>query len=233
MSQPTIGILGGMGPRATVVFEQRLLDALEGCDQALPTILSINDGGIPDRTAFLTANGQDPLDRLKINADILLSAGANLICMPCNTAHAPQILGRLQAQLALPILDMPGAAVLKLEQLGVKQPLVLATRGTQMAQVYQSRSMTLDCQFPNDSDQIIVDKIIAAIKTGDSSDQLAKETGQLITRSDCDSVVLACTELSLLKPNLSCDKPIIDAMDSLIESCLQLVLDYTKTKEFA
>jgi len=232
MSQPIIGILGGMGPRATVVFEQRLLDALEGSDQALPTIFSVNDGGIPDRTAFLTADGQDPLDRLKSNADILLAAGANLICMPCNTAHASPILARLQRQGLLPIIDMPAAAIMKVERVGGKQPLVLCTRGTKDAQVYQNRSLQLKCQFPDETEQELVDKIIAGVKAGSDPSLSATELNRLIQVSDCDSVIIACTELSLIAPFLEDgSKPIIDAMDALIESTVQTVLSYTKREE--
>ncbi len=232
MSQPIIGILGGMGPRATVVFEQRLLDALEGNDQALPTILSINDGGIPDRTAFLTANGQDPLDKLKSNADILLAAGAQLICMPCNTAHASQILARLQGQGPLPIIDMPAAAIIKAEQVGSERPLILCTRGTRDARVYQNRSRQLSCQFPDETGQELVDKIIAGIKAGGEPSLIAVELDKLTTVNSCDSVIIACTELSLVVPFLeNSSKPIIDAMQALIESTVQTVLSYTKNKE--
>lgn len=227
----TIGILGGMGPRASVVFEQRLLDALLGIDQALPKIISINDGTIPDRTSFLTGQGIDPLEQLKSNAAILAAAGAQIVCMPCNTAHAPQILGRLQAQLAIPIVDMPGAAVLRLENLGAKNVLVLGTRGTRIAKVYSSRSMSLKCRYPSDNNQKLIDQAIAAIKAGQPPEALAKSISHLINASHTDSVILACTELSLLKDFLSVNKPVVDAMDALIETCLGQIVSYTKIKE--
>ena len=108
---PIIGILGGMGPRATVEFERRLVNLFAGNDQAIPPIVSINDGSIPDRTQFLLGEGADPHEKLAAAAKRLLACGATIICMPCNTAHAEPILGRLQARLDLPLVHMPAGCL--------------------------------------------------------------------------------------------------------------------------
>ena len=231
MKTPIIGILGGMGPRATVVFQQRLFGAFEGSDQELPRVICVNDGNIPDRTEFLTNNGTDPLQALLSGANILVDAGVSIICMPCNTAHAPQILGRLQGRLALPIVDMPAATLACAEELSVQQLLVLATRGTKQSQVYQLRSFGIACKFPDAEQQLVVDRAIEQIKSGDIDMLDLTELNKIISTSKCDAVALACTELSLLQSKIETnDVTIIDSMDSLVTACLKFVSRYNSKK---
>lgn len=229
MNQVTVGILGGMGPRATVIFEQRLLDAFEGSDQDLPRIISVNDGSIPDRTKFLESNGPDPLIALLRSAGILMDAGADIICLPCNTAHASRILGRLQERLPLPVIDMPAAALMQAEELQVQSLLVMATRGTGLARVYQSQGGEIICQFPAAAEQNSIDTAIELIKHGQPDRVDTKRLNKIIKNSGCDAAVLACTELSLLQTRLaSPGVMIIDAMDCLVRCCIERVSSYTK-----
>src|SRR6266542_21450 len=107
MSLPTIGILGGMGPRATVQFEQLLLDRLPGTDQQLPTIISVNDGAIPDRSAYLLGKGLDPVFRLQHNLEMLEQMDARIVAIPCNTACAPRIFNRLRTAVNTKLVNLP------------------------------------------------------------------------------------------------------------------------------
>lgn len=228
----TVGILGGMGPRATVVFQQRLFDAFRGSDQDLPRIISVNDGSIPDRTNFLNKEGSDPYQALLRSANILKNAGVDIVCMPCNTAHAPQILGRLQGNLALPIIDMPAATLATAETLLAKNLVILGTRGTRLSRVYQSRSINISCKFPNEQQQNQVDKTIELIKLGSLDQVDIQALRNTIEQAGCDAAVLACTELSLLKPQLSTAKTvIIDSMDCLVATCISIVSGYNVQME--
>lgn len=229
MKIPTIGILGGMGPRATLAFEQRLLDAFEGSDQDLPRIISVNDGQIPDRTAFLTMKGSDPYIALMRSAKILASAGVDVVCLPCNTAHAPQILGRLQAQLALPFIDMPAATLAVAEAMELKKLLILSTRGTIVSRVYQSRSIDIICVFPTNLSQNQIDNAIECIKLGNIDNVNIETLRKIIKKSDCDGVVLACTELSMLGNTLEVPGvKQIDAVDCLVQRCVEHFSSYNK-----
>ncbi len=231
--QLTIGILGGMGPRATVEFEWRLIKRFEGSDQAIPQIVTINDGSIPDRTRFLLGSGADPLNQLAINAEQLLKFGATIICMPCNTAHADRILGRLPARLALPIVDMPAACLAQAAERDCRSVLILGTDGTRFSGVFDSRAINLDCVYPGVSDQRAVNRLIQAIKCGEFiSPAQVGQFQQIIDAAGADAAILACTELSLLKGRLPDSCHIIDSLDALVQDCFeQAVLAYTNMVE--
>jgi len=231
MKETTIGILGGMGPRATVIFEQRLLDRLSGNDQQLPRIVSVNDGLTPDRTAFLSGKGSDPLPRLLQNAQMLVKAQATIICMPCNTAHASRILDRLQASIMIPIVDMPAGAVQAAENQGYRRLLILGTVGTRDNGVYDARTTYSKCIYPSRRDQLTVNSLIAKVKTGVNLELLRPVFLKVLESTDCDSAILACTELSMLAPDQPTNVPVIDAMEALIEQCVLQIDGYNKREE--
>jgi len=222
----TIGILGGMGPRATVQFEQRLIDMLEGDDQAMPRIITINDGSIWDRSRFLNEGGDDPLEQLVPNAQLLRLAGADVVCLPCNTAHAGSILARLQSLVPLPVIDMPAACIVAAQRRGLKKLLILGTDGTRRSQVYQSRAFGIAILPAGNEEQKVIDTVIRLLKRGQLiSSELLSSVVAIIKNAQADGVVLACTELSFLRDNLQNmldDIDVIDSTDELVARCASL-----------
>jgi aspartate racemase len=83
-----IGVIGGMGPLATVDFMHKVILATPAEDDAqhVPLLVS-NDPRIPRRPAAILGAGESPLPRLLEIRDRLLHAGATALVMPCNTAH--------------------------------------------------------------------------------------------------------------------------------------------------
>ncbi len=210
----SIGILGGMGPRTTVQFEQRLLDLLKGTDQDLPTVLTINDGSIPDRSRYLLMAGEDPVPKLIKRAKQLEYLDADIIAMPCNSACAPQILSRLQAQVGVPILNLPALTAQVVENGLSKRTVLLATAGTVSAGTYQS--LILGLVVPGARIQRIVDRLITATKTNSASQSLLAQTiREYLDNSGCDSVILGCTELPLVNDLVPDDINVFDTLDIL------------------
>lgn len=232
MSRPIIGILGGMGPRATVDFEARLLEHFPGSDQSIPTIISINDGSIPDRTAFLLGTGEDPVPVLAKNARQLLMLGATIIAMPCNTAHAGSILGRLKQRVTLPIIDMPMSCMKYAQSMGTQQVLILGTDGTKHAGVFDTRSRTVSCAYPSQAIQRLVMRAIGTIKRGNTVDPADLIRLQhYIKDSKAEIIFLACTELGVLQNALG-DTRVVDSLDVLAEACARHARNlYTTNKE--
>ncbi len=84
----TIGILGGMGPQATVSLFQKIIDRKQAlCDQEHIPLLIDNNTAIPDRTDYILGKGINPRPEIIRSAVRLENAGADLLIMPCNTAH--------------------------------------------------------------------------------------------------------------------------------------------------
>ena len=138
MERERLGILGGMGPQATQVLYQWILDRTDAdSDQEHVPAVIISDTMMPDRTeAILSGHTDAVLLRLLADAKLLQSCGCGCIAIPCNTSHYfwPQI----QAAVDIPVLNMPRMAVEALKEKGAKKAAVLATDGTLSTRVYHT-----------------------------------------------------------------------------------------------
>ena len=106
MSEQKLGVLGGMGPQATQVFYQFVLDRTDAVrDQDhLPTLI-LSDTGMPDRTSAILAGETDMLyGRLLKDIQMLENCGCTAIAIPCNTSH--YFVDKLQGDVNVPIIHM-------------------------------------------------------------------------------------------------------------------------------
>jgi aspartate racemase len=225
-----------MGPRATVQFEQTLLNLLPGTDQAIPPIFCSNDGRIPDRSDYLLGKGPDPVPQMARNLALLESAGATIVCVPCNTACAPAILGRLQAKTKVPIIDLPNEVVRVATRLQLRRVIVLATAGTVQARVYQRvcRQQGIQCMAPSDTTQQLVNQAIAAVKRGQMAmaRALAHRVQLAVSDLDADGVILGCTELPCLATQLVPEGlTAIDTLQVLAQSCIATLTSKEKIND--
>jgi len=203
----TIGILGGMGPRATVQFEQLLLQYLSGTDQQLPAILTVNDGSIPDRSRYLLGRGSDPVPQMQRNLDILQQAGARLIALPCNTACAPAIFNRLRPAPDVQLVNLPEEVGKALRTEGYTSVYILATEGTIRAGIYQNVCSQARVSYaaPDIATQRLVNKVITAVKAGNMpmARMYAVQVAAAVRRAGSQAVLLGCTELPLVSAFLA------------------------------
>ena len=101
----TVGVLGGMGPDATVDFMSKVIAATPaGSDQEHVHMLVDHNPHVPDRTRAILGEGGEPGPVLAAMAKQLEQAGASMIVMPCNTAHAFQ--ADIEAALAVPFVSI-------------------------------------------------------------------------------------------------------------------------------
>jgi len=86
--EKTIGILGGMGPYATVELFSKILKFTPARkDQEHLRIIIDNNLKIPDRTEAILGNGKSLLPEMIATAKNLEKAKVDFILIPCNTAH--------------------------------------------------------------------------------------------------------------------------------------------------
>ncbi|MFN7224479.1 MAG: aspartate/glutamate racemase family protein [Paracoccaceae bacterium] len=208
-----VGILGGMGPEATILLMQRLLRAVPARDDAdhIPLIVHQNPA-VPSRIARLIDGvGEDPGPVLAAMARDLQAAGATALAMPCNTAHAyaPQII----AATSLPFLDMRSATVAALPQGRIG---MLASPAVRLTKAFAATfdSAGLEPVWPLDDAPILA--LIRRVKAGDSGPEAMAEMGRLAGQmaQDCDHLLVACTELSLLTGGIA--QPFTDSLDCLV-----------------
>ena len=131
-----IGILGGMGPLATAdLFQKITLHTAAACDQAHPRVCIDSNTNIADRTAALLHSGADPVPEMIKSAKRLASIGADLLIMPCNTAH--NFYDAVASSVSIPVLHMIAITRDALKARGIKCAGLLATDGTVQTGIYQ------------------------------------------------------------------------------------------------
>ena len=219
-----LGILGGMGPQATQIFYQWILDRTDAsCDQEhIPTLI-LSDTEIPDRTAAILGGREEPVfQRLLADARLLERAGCTAIAIPCNTSH--HFADRLQERLTIPILHMPRLTVERLRRMGKKKAAILATDGTIRTGIYHRACEDAGIQpvAPDEATQKLVMSIIYdEIKKGEKG---SREKFALIDRfireAGCDGAILGCTELSVYRAYHGLPDFYIDAMEVLAEESI-------------
>lgn len=195
-----LGVLGGMGPLATVDFLEKLVLQTEASrDQDHIPFLVACLPQIPDRMDALLRGGPSPSDAMVEGIERLVAGGADLIAIPCNTAHA--WYEELAARAPVPILHIVHAVIDALHERGIDRgPIgLLATEGTIKADIYQSvlREQGLECRLP--SDAAAVDAGIYAVKVGQLVDGrigLASVARSMLDQG-CTAVILGCTEISV------------------------------------
>jgi aspartate racemase len=205
-----------------------LINQLNGSDQDIPTIVSINDGSIPDRSSFILLKSQNPVPIMQRNLRLLEKLGANIICIPCNTAHIPIIFDKLKTRKST-IINMPREVVKVVEELSLKKVFILGTAGTLASKTYQNlcEDYSINYCVPKRSGQILVDQIIKYIKAGktEPASKVAYKISRMIEQSGSDGVILGCTELGLIAESLVPQGSVsIDTLDVLARSCIS----YTK-----
>lgn len=212
------GILGGMGPEATVHLLNRIIRNTDaGEDGHHVRCLVDQNPQVPSRIKAILYDGADPGPVLSKMARALESAGANFLCMPCNTAH--HWLDEVRAQISIPFLDMPALAVADAARnAGGKKCAILGTTATRNKKIYDSRCACcgMEAIYPNEADQAEVLNIINEVKAGNYTGAANfARIAQSMAADGAAAVILACTELSVLGLPDTIDAAVIDALDSL------------------
>jgi aspartate racemase len=219
----TIGILGGMGPEATLEFFKTLLsyDKAERDQDHLHIIIE-NNPAIPDRTAFILGKGENPLPAMLASAERLRIAGAELVGIPCMTAHhfLPEIRKNspLRFVSALETMDR----TLRDTYTEVRSLGILATAGTKAARLYESALPRYAILWPEEEEQkkLVMEAIygrngIKAGNRGEIPKALLKQAAELLIERGAQAIVAGCTEVPLALSQRDISVPLLDPMHML------------------
>ncbi len=229
-SDRAIGVLGGMGPAATHRFFELLIDRMPADrDQDHLRVFVDNNPAVPDRTAYLTGDGPDPRPVLLEMIRGLERSGADLLAMPCNTAHA--FYDDLVAVASVPFLHMPELAVdHTAETIDGNQIGVLGTDGALATGVYESAAADtpLTLVRPDETTQETVMAAIygdEGIKTGHRETPQERLLAAIDSLGDIDAVIAGCTEIPLALSDEDIDVPLIDPMVVMADTAIELTRD--------
>jgi aspartate racemase len=216
----TIGVIGGMGPAATVdFFGKRVAATRAERDQDHLRILIDSNPRVPDRNAAIAGIGPSPGPQLGESARGLQRAGADFLVIACNTAHAFQ--PEIEAAVSIPLLSMIEATVDAAMDEGAARVGVLAADGCRRARLYQNafEARDVDALFLADEAQLDFMKLLYRIKAGDVGDDVRRRMAAMalsLNARGAQAVIAACTEVPLVLSPDTLAIPIISSTDALV-----------------
>ncbi|MEE1115050.1 MAG: amino acid racemase [Eubacterium sp.] len=226
MEKKLLGILGGMGAEASSVFYKKIIDNTEvSNDREHIDLLLFSHASIPDRTECILGGKQEYLwGYFDKDIRMLKNAGCDYLVIPCNTSH--YFADRFDKAMDGNFLNMIDEAARYAAKFRGKRIGILATDGTVQSNMYGAalERYGAEAVYPSEECQKdVMSLIYDQIKRGEKGDKhqflrVIKE----MKEKQCDAVILACTELSVLKDNYSFDGPFyLDAMDVITKVCIE------------
>lgn len=236
--EKTVGIIGGMGPEATVDIQKRIIrltPAIDDIDHI--HCLVDNDPKIPSRIkALIEGTGEDPGPYLAKMAKKLESWGSDFLIIPCNTAH-------YYYQNVAEAVSIPVVHLIDLIAEGFKKDFpnetkvgVAASTAIKLTKQYEKRfhSRNVEVVYPDNEDQNKLLDIIKAVKAGDTGHEVLETFNSVCNRlheKGAGVVVTACTELSAFADKLESEKEalstrhynLIDAAEYLAKETVAIV----------
>ena len=216
-----VGVLGGLGPAATVLFMHRLVELTDAPrDQDHVDLLVWQHGSIPDRSAFLLGHGESPEPVLVADAVALERAGARFIAIPCNTAVV--WVEQMRAAVSIEVLDTVAETVDAARRAvpGLQRLGVLATDGTLLAGTYAGAAAAAGIDLITPAPEVqreVMSIVYDGVKAGEP---VPRERFDAVVDhlrdQGAEAVALGCTELSVLHGELDVDDvTVVDSIEAL------------------
>ncbi|WP_299079913.1 amino acid racemase [uncultured Fretibacterium sp.] len=224
-----LGILGGMGPAAAAEFLRLLaVRAPARNDAQHPHLLMLSDPDIPDRIAGILGTGPDPLPAMRRDLLRLAEWGADLLAVPCNTAH--HFIDRLQADLPVPLVHIVEATVDAARCRSPQGTWLLSTSGTRACGIYPACAERKGYRFqhPSEEQQGRVQRCLCLVKAGETAEAagLMRGVAEELWREKDMPIVTACTELPLAyaAAGLPAERE-VSSLQALCDACLDVLYE--------
>ena len=225
MQQKTLGIIGGMGPAATVDMLDKIVRFTDAASdrEHIHVYVDVNTE-IADRTASIKGEGPNCLPALCESARKLSQMGADYLILSCNTAH--YYLDDIRASVDKPILSMADAVAEYVSECGLKRVALLATDGTLLGRVYDHalEQYGVEVVLPTAEQQSVAMKVIYDVKSigAESTDTTQlNDIVRCFLAQGAEAVVLACTEFPLIVDKMTDAAIYIDATEVLVRKAIQ------------
>ncbi len=219
-----IGVLGGMGPEATVRFYSHLINECQvqfnaQKDEDYPEIFIynlpipdvVNDISNQKKTVFMLQNG----------AQLLEKTGSDFIAIPCNTVH--YFYDAMRHAVKVPILNSIDETAKQLRINSISCVGILATSTTIQTELYQKtlQQIQIQCVLPEKQEEVttIIENILAGKKIEEDKNKL-KRIIQSMQKQGAQAVVLGCTDLPLLLTQKDVSIPLFDSLEILAKATI-------------
>jgi aspartate racemase len=231
MKDRIIGILGGMGPQATLDLYREIISLTPATmDQNHIRVLIYSNPKIPDRTSAILAGGESPLPELIESAKILEQAGAGILTVPCNAAH--YFVPEIQKHIGIPILHMieETCKTVRTNMPEVKAVGLLAATLTVKGGLYRAvfEKAGIKVLEPSEEDQKRVHAGIFQVKakTYDAGTyNTFHSIGAGLIKAGAGVVILGCTEVPLAFDPERAGYPSLNATRVLAQAAVNWALE--------
>lgn len=227
-----VGILGGMGPQATVLLMSKIIAAVPAADDRDHVPLLVDQSPqVPSRIArLIEGTGEDPAPVLVAMAQRLEAAGVEALAMPCNTAHhfAPAIT----AAVAIPFLDMTALSVAHARRLAGPGGRigVLASPALRRIGLFEGKlaQAGLTAVYPDDEAALLdaIRRIKASGVDAVARNAFKRASAQMLA-AGVAAQMIACTEFSLIADSSAEGAEAFDTLDVLVGA----ILDFSLARE--
>lgn len=224
-----VGILGGMGPEATIDLMARILKLTPAKDDVdhIHCIVD-NNPKVPSRIkAIIEGTGESPAPCMADMARKLEASGADLLVIPCNTAHYYH--RDVQAAVHVPVLNLIELTAREVRSAvpGVRKVGLLASPAVRMTRLYEMafHPMGIEVVYPSPQEEERLFAIIREIKTGARGEKIQRTVGEVVASVaslGAEVGVIACTELSVVT-DVAFPMSMFDAADILAKEIVAIV----------
>lgn len=223
-NKKTVGIIGGMGPLATVDIFRKIVEFTDAQnDSEHIHIIIDNNTSVPDRTKALLYGGESPVKEIKKSIKTLTTAGAEVLVLPCNTSHA--YFKEISDGISKPIINMVDKTVEFAKLANISSVGILATDGTLKSRVYEEAFVknAIKAVLPTEEEQAAVMGVIYdCVKRGCDDYNILPFISVLdnMKKRGAEAFVLGCTELPLAVVKFNIKENFINPTDILAKSAI-------------
>ncbi|KYZ74802.1 aspartate racemase [Anaerosporomusa subterranea] len=225
--QKSIGIIGGMGALATCDLFKKIIDMTDAkSDQEHIHIYVDCNTNIPDRTKAILQGGKDPVPEMVRSGVRLQSMGADVLVMPCNTAH--YFYDKITPFFDIPLLNMLKETAKEIKKRKIRKIGLLATDGTIQSGVYHKAltDIGIDLVIPSPMQQTsVMDIIYNGVKASNRNININEFYGAIdkLFEKGAEVLILGCTELPVAFKMFHIDRPAIDPTSVLAAAAIRFV----------
>ncbi|MBW2615700.1 MAG: amino acid racemase [Deltaproteobacteria bacterium] len=229
MTDKVVGVIGGMGPEATVDLMGRVIKATPAEDDIDHIRMVVdNNPQVPSRIkAIIEGTGESPAPCMAQMARNLAASGADFLVIPCNTAH--YYYDEVCSAVDIPVMNMIDVTVETVlnENASIRTVGLLASKAVLLTGLYTKpfKGKGIDVIYPSPELQDLLMASVRKIKTGkyDIGDrEVLQSAAEELVRKRSEALIVACTELSIICDGLDAGVKVYDASQVLAESIVRM-----------
>jgi aspartate racemase len=227
-SELTVGVLGGMGPEATIDFMADVLQLTDADkDQGHLHLIVDQNPKVPNRQRAMQGGRDDVGPELATMAVRLERAGADFLVMRCNSAHVFE--SSIRNATSLPFVSIVDVCVEAIARAcpGGGRVGLMATDGLADTGIYQAalEQAGFEALLPGGREQARLMALIGRIKGGDKQGEVARgmaDLARLLVERGADAVLAACTEIPLVLGSADVPVPLVSSTAALARRTVEL-----------